>query len=47
MQAVKPDFLAVFLAVFSVVVSLGDFLVFFLGRIDFFADFSPHVQEVS
>lgn len=34
MQVVKPDFLAVFLAVFP-------------GGLIFFADFSPHVQEVS
>lgn len=32
MQVVKPDFLAV---------SLGDFLVFFLGRIDFLRIFHP------
>ena len=23
-----------------------DFLVFFRGRVDFFADFSPHVQKM-
>ena len=40
MKTVKPDLSGgwVFWRV--------DFLVFFQGRVDFFADFSPHVQKM-